>query len=76
MMTHGTRYTYNRGCRCVPCTQAATDYTRQHRAHLRASPVPDDLHGAAATYRNRGCRCDACRAAHNTKTREDRNNRR
>jgi hypothetical protein len=33
--THGTRSRYRKGCRCVACTAAETNYRREYRAKQR-----------------------------------------
>lgn len=33
---HGTRYAYSKGCRCDPCRQANTDYSRELVERRRA----------------------------------------
>ena len=50
----GTRVAYDRGCRCLYCTKAATDYKIARRA---------ELHGSRRFYA-KGCRCDECTAAY------------
>lgn len=63
--THGLPSTYNNGCRCVPCTEAASarkyDGYLSRRAETEANGgiAPVDTHNAN-TYTNWGCRCDEC----------------
>ncbi len=40
-MNHGTRATYNTGCRCNPCRQANGNYQRhyRHTAHIPAGSL-------------------------------------
>lgn len=72
---HGTNTGYtNHGCRCKPCTYAAS----AHRAVLFARrvakglPPGDDRHGTTNGYSNWGCRCDLCTAAWAEKNRKRR----
>ena len=58
---HGTRQRYVQGCRCDPCRQANTAYTRTQRGGLKL-PRPLPEHGTTARYR-KGCKCPECRAA-------------
>lgn len=47
-MTHGSWSSYNRGCRCAPCREAAVAYMRARR---KANPEPQ--RAAARAYRLR-----------------------
>lgn len=38
---HGDYVTYCKGCRCDPCTEANTNYGRQHAARVRARNPED-----------------------------------
>jgi WhiB family redox-sensing transcriptional regulator len=62
---HGTRTTYNRGCRCDACRIANRRYAETRRRAAGMQPLavgPQTGHGTLAHYRQ-GCRCDACRSA-------------
>ncbi len=61
--THGKRSTYYTGCRCDPCTQAASTFMRNRRKKLAALKMPDDKHGKPSGYTDWSCRCDQCREA-------------
>jgi hypothetical protein len=63
--THGIKSTYNTGCRCDPCTDANTAYSRkqqQKRAEAVAANASNVPHGMSG-YFNWGCRCDRCKQA-------------
>lgn len=64
---HGTAATYRaRGCRCLACCDAHTDYMAELRQRLNARLAADPAaapHGRSSTYGNWGCRCPACTAA-------------
>jgi hypothetical protein len=60
MAEHGKCGTYNRGCRCRPCTDAQAAYQRGWRNRSRDLSARE--HGNRATY-NAGCRCAECREA-------------
>ena len=36
--THGTRYSYNKGCRCKECKKANTSYAAQYRRKQAEQP--------------------------------------
>lgn len=65
--THGKKATYNRGCRCAPCTEAQRLHVRGRRAgyidRLARGDVPESFEHGISAYRNWGCRCDVCREA-------------
>lgn len=70
--THGTRNTYNHGCRCDLCRASGRDHMRDLRARWRAEGrtdaplyrvIPPEKHGLSSTYTNLRCRCDQCRRA-------------
>lgn len=57
--THGTRSTYNAGCRCDDCTEATRVYANAMRVG-RALDPDDPRHGTANGYGNWNCRCLEC----------------
>lgn len=67
-MTHGTRTTYQSGCRCEDCKAANADFQKQYRSGQRSGrsyarePAPIK-HGTRNAYVHRGCRCDDCSEA-------------
>lgn len=74
--THGLPTTYKAGCRCQPCTQAASAYAKERYAARKAGdvrkPAGHREHGVRATYKA-GCRCETCteaQSAYNAKRRE------
>lgn len=63
---HGTRSMYNKGCRCIACTEAHRVYCMALRRKLNARLLDDPTvvaHGSSSTYGNWGCRCDDCTEA-------------
>lgn len=62
---HGDHRTYQKGCRCDACRDAARLHHIAMRAKWKADPASADRagHGKASTYKNHGCRCEACTAA-------------
>jgi len=78
---HGSGSTYrNKGCRCVPCTEAHRQEVKVLR-HARwasrtrnehgALVAPDTVrHGNANTYFNWGCQCRPCLDAAATRKRD------
>lgn len=59
---HGTVSAYQYyGCRCVPCTTAATDRGASRRDYLREHPELV-THGTFTGYYTIGCRCEECSA--------------
>ena len=63
----------NRGCRCRPCREAHSAWTRDRRARRQLEIAEDSAvaeHGTESTYTNWGCRCDQCREAHNAYARD------
>lgn len=77
--THGVPNTYKAGCRCQPCTAAASEYAKKRAKARQAGDVrtaqgepKQRKHGARSTYKA-GCRCSECTAAqteYNAKRRE------
>jgi hypothetical protein len=63
---HGTRYRYQRGCRCDECREALRIDMRK----LRGKEPPH--HGTPSAYFNYRCRCDPCRMAGSRYNRERR----
>ena len=66
---HGSRYRYQRGCRCEECKEAIRIAQRE----LRGRTPPN--HGTVSGYLNYGCMCDPCRqagSANNRKRRAER----
>ena len=61
--THGLPNTYKAGCRCEPCTKAASAYAKERYAARKAGdirkPAGQRKHGGRGTY-NAGCRCREC----------------
>ena len=41
MLTHGTRYGYQRGCRCVRCRAANAGYSQARREKNRLALEPE-----------------------------------
>ena len=76
---HGLPATYKAGCRCQPCTTAASEYATARAKARQAGDVrtaqgepKERKHGARSTYKA-GCRCSECTAAqteYNAKRRE------
>jgi len=63
---HGTLTGYSYGCRCDPCRDAKSDYTRRWQEQKRASDrVP---HGTCNGFDNYGCRCGPCSEAKRERT--------
>lgn len=65
-MTHGTPSAYNRGCRCLACTEAHRLRCLAMRAMLHDRMLAGDPrvpHGTAGGYKNWGCRCGPCTKA-------------
>ena len=63
---HGTNLAYKRGCRCMTCRAAHSEYRAQYRAEKKAQLAADPSaaeHGVYSTYANWMCRCDPCKAA-------------
>lgn len=64
---HGTVNGYgNLGCRCRPCTVAASRERylwRKAQAENLAGNPDDPRHGTPSGYNNYRCRCDRCREA-------------
>lgn len=54
---HGSRYRYQRGCRCDECREAM----RVAHRELKKREAPN--HGTVSGYVNYACRCDPCRMA-------------
>ena len=74
--THGLPNTYKAGCRCEPCTKAASAYAKERYAARKAGdirkPAGQRKHGGRGTY-NAGCRCRECtdaQSAYKAKQRE------
>lgn len=73
MSAHGTQSRYiTGGCRCVPCTVAATEAHATRRI-IRASERilvdgrlihPGATHGNTSGYTYYSCRCHPCTATH------------
>ena len=75
--THGTNSTYKAGCRCEPCTKAASAYAKERRLAREAGDIRtstgERTHGARSTYKA-GCRCKPCteaQSAYNAKQRNE-----
>jgi hypothetical protein len=75
--THGTNSTYKAGCRCEPCTKAASAYAKERRLAREAGDIRtstgERTHGARSTYKA-GCRCKPCteaQSAYNAKKRNE-----
>ena len=75
--THGLPNTYKAGCRCEPCTKAASEYAKERYEARKAGdvrkPAGRRKHGGRSTY-NSGCRCKPCtdaQDAYNAKRREE-----
>ena len=72
---HGVVRTYKAGCRCQPCTKAASAYATERRNARKAGDVRrpgERQHGQRSTYKA-GCRCEECtkaQSAYNAKRRE------
>ena len=61
---HGDPWCYfSDGCRCAPCTAAATAYSKTKRYERYATDPARIPHGTANGYKNYGCRCVPCRKA-------------
>jgi len=59
--SHAKVSTYNNGCRCYPCEDAARTYRQLYQRP--PARLPDGVsHGTVQAYRDHGCRCDPCRA--------------
>src|SRR5690606_38882749 len=68
-VTHGTWSGYiHHGCRCVPCTEAASAYRNEWWARNRTKQVKKPaakkvsnvlLHGTIKMFKE-GCRCEVC----------------
>ena len=73
---HGTRSSYQKGCRCEACRKANREYKARRQAHNKASTkaateacikagmgdrIPSLEHGKANTYYYHGCRCADCK---------------
>jgi hypothetical protein len=62
---HGSRGTYvHHQCRCMPCTEANTEYHRRQRLLWASVDPPAEAHGKVSTYVNWSCRCVHCSTAH------------
>jgi hypothetical protein len=61
--THGTVYTYRKGCRCEKCRQANYRTNQRWREKVAGAATPPGVHGTVNGYKFYGCRCDACRKA-------------
>jgi hypothetical protein len=60
---HGIVRTYKAGCRCEPCTKAASSYATERRnARKAVKGTPKSDHGRRSTYKA-GCRCEKCTKA-------------
>jgi len=60
---HGIVRTYKAGCRCEPCTKAASAYATERRnARKAVKGTPKSDHGRRSTYKA-GCRCEKCTKA-------------
>lgn len=55
---HGCYQRYSTGCRCEPCTTAASSSVARAAAQ-KLETFGFVFHGSKTTY-NRGCRCEAC----------------
>lgn len=66
---HGTKYRYNRGCRCDECREAS----RRHQRSLRQKEPRQ--HGTVSAYINFACRCNPCRKAGSDNNRQYRERR-
>lgn len=63
---HGKASSYNAGCRCDECREAARVAHKAWRAQVRERFAAGDIqvrHGEAASYRMYGCRCEPCTEA-------------
>jgi hypothetical protein len=60
---HGTRYAYNRGCRCDDCRKASTEHGIVFRSKSFLMEG-DERHGTENGYVNYSCRCDKCSDSH------------
>lgn len=58
--THGTKSSYNAGCRCDDCRIANRASIVAWQQAIRAKPVPGHVHGSLNGYTNYGCRCEPC----------------
>jgi hypothetical protein len=66
---HGTPNAYNKGCRCLECTEQHRLRCAAIRAKLAARPRSEVPHGMYG-YRNWGCRCQVCTEANTADCRE------
>lgn len=72
---HGTLATYgNWGCRCEPCTKAASvegreRHAKQSKRLVNSSPPADLKHGTAGAYRYWRCRCRVCKSGNQERNR-------
>jgi len=55
-MKHGNRTMYNKGCRCLECKQANSDYRKAYRGKEKRLPAE---HGERRMF-VKGCRCKEC----------------
>lgn len=61
---HGSKRSYDAGCRCLKCRSANNKYHALKRADRASRREGADLaHGLESTYTNWGCRCAECAAA-------------
>jgi hypothetical protein len=61
---HGDWHRYfTANCRCQPCTQSATTYSKNKRHERYAKPDAAIPHGTDNGYKNYGCRCSDCTRA-------------
>jgi len=51
---------FNKKCRCIPCKDAGTAYSRAKREYYRENPRQDITHGTTSGYSYFGCRCRPC----------------
>ena len=58
---HRNRY-FIAGCRCVDCSQSASEYARAKRMERHNTPIDRIPHGTKNGYSNYGCRCRPCKS--------------
>lgn len=63
IVTHGTIYSYRKGCRCEPCKAANWRSQKAWREQAYTRPIPETAHGTINGYKIYGCRCDRCKGA-------------